>query len=1445
MPSKTWVANPDVDVITVTGGSPANGFLQQSSDSGNDVIISCSVGNISNIAFTYNSADNDRTGGGSNVTANTGSYSVNGAIGTWKGNASSITISYKGKYRITQIVVTYTQNSSGDPTPSSACEMTSVTYTPTEGDVISGVKDEANHRYTITIPYGDGGNSGDGNYLIAYTISADATASGDYATSPAKKSLGSNPADRNGFDVTITAQDGVNSQEWHVEVVRGAAPTHTVVATSSITPELTGTGTQPHVNITDASSNVIESGSSVTDGSTVTFTAVPEAGIVVNSIRNHYVFQKWDDETTTNPYFITVNGADVNRKAYFVRDHHTITYNANGGVGTTPEPIDYECGTFVTLASTEQVSLTKVGYTFWGWNINGTIYGTTVGNGVDKARSGNNFNKDWTATANWIANTYTVTYNENGGIVDPTSQAYTYDGEALEMPVPTKAGCGFLGWFTAATGGDKVTEIGGTYKPTTDITLYAHWEENKVYLNVTENGTVYNLTKTNIDNDAYSGTTQTSSTKDINVDGVKSTYYRTKKSTDYVFVNVKGAKAVVLDVAGGKEGSEYGIIVNDGTVEKFYMGGSTATSDPVLIPESGATIKFVGGSSSGNDLYPVKATFYTIAPSVIKILKNSEKQSSVTQYWNEPVTYDVTTNNTVSAVTMSTTIPMTMASVTYDNATKKLTITPNQSTVKDGDKGTVTLSQDAEGDFEAGEKVLDVEFVWDSYVMTYSGNIKVDLNVATSSLGEFDITTTAGSKNGVTIPALPTLTVKKQTKDGLADTSLGSDDTFLGATLQYKSDDKTLALPGDKKVTIKENAQGIAMITGTFPTDEANHIKTTFATYEITVQDGYAAPNMTNGEKIKPQRKFEVKNGAEETLATVTLGGYKYGTAWGANSSGEQKADTWKDAAIFNAASQGSANYVDGYKMQSQANLDSNNEKGVAEKGIDNKYKMNGLGGMVWYDTNYEKIHPFSLPCRGAYLKLDAEVNGVASVYVLQNGNLNFMENSSELEDDALATSPRVYYWFDQDGNRITPIGGEPVAKQPYIIGNNYSKVTDEEWNTFCSNDGDLKDYLTNDQGGGRIYWPVQATVDYNLSAESRGEEVQPQPVIPYKKGYMVMQKCYVKYVINVIAGKTYYFFSNASKLGYAGINFKPLADNYFAEHANFSDSKTTITGVQDALTLTQGTDNWSSTDALVASKGKVVKSVTLDGRTFEADTWNTICLPFAVDEDQVQTIFGNGTLIPAEGGSIADKTKEVQLMVYNGYKDNTINFLRHVDQNILAGQPYLIRPAKKVIDPTFHNVTIPVDVAMVDYGSTDLYNSTSNNGYYVGTGAPSADPLKLIGTLASTPVIEHDFYINASDGHIYEMSGSTNINAYRAFLQQKNRSNPAKVTSVGFALTDDPEANVGGDTDGIMQILVDGGFDVAPVEGIYSVNGQKVSNSTIALPKGVYIVNGKKIVVK
>ena len=67
----------------------------------------------------------------------------------------------------------------------------------------------------------------------------------------------------------------------------------------------------------------------------------------------------------------------------------------------------------------------------------------------------------------------------------PTSASVTlyahWSGmSAVTTPTPTRHGYTFLGWYTARSGGTKVADGGGSYTPSGNIVLYAHWKLNEI-----------------------------------------------------------------------------------------------------------------------------------------------------------------------------------------------------------------------------------------------------------------------------------------------------------------------------------------------------------------------------------------------------------------------------------------------------------------------------------------------------------------------------------------------------------------------------------------------------------------------------------------------------------------------------------------------------------------------------------------------------------------------------------------------------------------------------------------------------------------------------------------------------------------------------------------------------------------------------------------------------
>ncbi len=70
-----------------------------------------------------------------------------------------------------------------------------------------------------------------------------------------------------------------------------------------------------------------------------------------------------------------------------------------------------------------------------------------------------------------------VLFDANGGVRDASAQGYDSNLVAVPLSKPTKSGYTFVGWYTKAEGGVKVTTLDETHN---GMTLYAHWQEGVV-----------------------------------------------------------------------------------------------------------------------------------------------------------------------------------------------------------------------------------------------------------------------------------------------------------------------------------------------------------------------------------------------------------------------------------------------------------------------------------------------------------------------------------------------------------------------------------------------------------------------------------------------------------------------------------------------------------------------------------------------------------------------------------------------------------------------------------------------------------------------------------------------------------------------------------------------------------------------------------------------------
>lgn len=211
--------------------------------------------------------------------------------------------------------------------------------------------------------------------------------------------------------------------------------------------------------------------------------------------------------------------------------------------------------------------------------------------------------------------------------------------------------------------------------------------------------------------------------------------------------------------------------------------------------------------------------------------------------------------------------------------------------------------------------------------------------------------------------------------------------------------------------------------------------------------------------------------------------------------------------------------------------------------------------------------------------------------------------------------------------------------------------------------------------------------------------------------------------------------------------------------------------------------------------------NVTLQ-RTLEASHWNSFCVPFALDKDQVTQYFGEGT----------------QLRTYEGRCENNIVYFATVE-NIEAGKPYIMKPGNAVVkNPTFEGVS------MVATGLDD-------NGNPQAVGDASTVQMKGIYNHVTLVQDKTNIYIGAGNKFYYPADAEAcQMNGLRAYFIVPEGTDIKKL-----------RANLDGATTSLGEI-----FDTEESNmPVYNLQGQCVGNSLSTLKSGIYVQNGKKVVVK
>ena len=271
---------------------------------------------------------------------------------------------------------------------------------------------------------------------------------------------------------------------------------------------------------------------------------------------------------------------------------------------------------------------------------------------------------------------------------------------------------------------------------------------------------------------------------------------------------------------------------------------------------------------------------------------------------------------------------------------------------------------------------------------------------------------------------------------------------------------------------------------------------------------------------------------------------------------------------------------------------------------------------------------------------------------------------------------------------------------------------------------------------------------------------------------------------------------------GYTAANDKSGTWVGNAKNVKFSAPKiqARATSITVYVSLPSGItlDENSESNTIEAKTGV---NVTLN-RPMNVGRWNTFCVPFSIDANQVTSQFGEGTQIAEYSVSKS--------------KDDVIDFATVQSNAIVAGKAYLVKPTKVAATEgyTFSNVNITALVPTketVDNGAIDfrgIYNPTD-----ITVGLPT-----------------NTFAAGIVSNVVKKAVSDSNMKGFRAFF----------IIPEGAGAQSSYMLKIDGTATSINSI---NGADVVVNAPVYNLQGQRVDGNN--LTPGIYVKAGKKFVVK
>ena len=198
-------------------------------------------------------------------------------------------------------------------------------------------------------------------------------------------------------------------------------------------------------------------------------------GTLPTATRTGYAFQGWYTARSGGSQVsssTTMEAANTTVYAHWTVNTYTVSFDSNGGSAVASQSVRYGS------KATQPANPTRAGHTFQGWY--------TARSGGSKYDFSTAVTGDVTLYAHWSVNSYTLTFDGNGGKPSEASRTVAYGGQYGSLPTATRTGYAFQGWYTARDGGTKVSP--STTMGAADTTLYARWSVNSYTVSFDSDG---------------------------------------------------------------------------------------------------------------------------------------------------------------------------------------------------------------------------------------------------------------------------------------------------------------------------------------------------------------------------------------------------------------------------------------------------------------------------------------------------------------------------------------------------------------------------------------------------------------------------------------------------------------------------------------------------------------------------------------------------------------------------------------------------------------------------------------------------------------------------------------------------------------------------------------------------------------------------------------------